>query len=136
MNDGMAKWVAKDVHDWHKTGAGRILVLGLAFKQDVPDLRNSKIADLIAAFRNLGHQVDVHDPIVSPAEALREHGLEMILAPSDTYDLIVLAVPHRELLREFGRFAKLLATGGSIVDLKNALATSGQTPAGVKLWTM
>jgi UDP-N-acetyl-D-galactosamine dehydrogenase len=136
MNDGMAAWVARDVHDWHKAGPGRILILGLAFKPDVPDLRNSKVADLIAAFRDLGHDVDVHDPIVSREDAVHEYGLELVSVPSDTYDLIVLAVPHRVLLREFDRFAKLLVTGGGIVDLKNALATSGRTPAGIKLWTM
>lgn len=136
MNDGMATWVANNVHAWHETGPGRILVLGLAFKQDVPDLRNSKVADLITAFRDLGHQVDVHDPIVSAQEALHEYGLEMVLTPSEVYDLIVLAVPHREILREFERFAKLLAIGGGIVDLKNVLAIAGKNPPGVKLWTM
>jgi UDP-N-acetyl-D-galactosamine dehydrogenase len=136
VNDGMATWVANDVHNWHKAGPGRILVLGLAFKQDVPDLRNSKVADLVAAFRDLGHQVDVHDPIVSAEEALHEYELEIVSEPGDAYDLIVLAVPHRKLLQDFGRFSKMLATGGGIVDLKNALAKSGQTPAGIKLWTM
>jgi UDP-N-acetyl-D-galactosamine dehydrogenase len=136
MNDGMAAWVARDVHDWHKAGPGRILILGLAFKPDVPDLRNSKVADLIAAFRDLGHDVDVHDPIVSSEEAVHEYGLELVSVPTDTYDLIILAVPHRVLLEDFDRFATLLVTGGGIVDLKNALATSGRTPAGIKLWTM
>jgi UDP-N-acetyl-D-galactosamine dehydrogenase len=128
--------VARDVHDWHKAGPGRILILGLAFKPDVPDLRNSKVADLIAAFRDLGHDVDVHDPIVSSEEAVHEYGLELVSVPTDTYDLIILAVPHRVLLEDFDRFATLLVTGGGIVDLKNALATSGRTPAGIKLWTM
>lgn len=141
MNDGMAAWVAKDVHDWHTrsggSGPGKVLMLGLAFKQDVPDLRNSKVADLVAAFQGLGHQVDVHDPLVSEAEALHEYGLEIVATPGDTaYDLIVLAVPHRELVEDFARFTELLAPGGGIVDLKNALAGSGQVPVGMKLWTM
>ncbi|RXD02142.1 nucleotide sugar dehydrogenase [Sphingomonas sp. UV9] len=141
MNDGMAAWVAKDVHDWHAgSGAARaskVLMLGLAFKQDVPDLRNSKVADLVAAFQGLGHQVDVHDPLVSAPDALHEYGLEIVAAPGDiAYDLIVLAVPHRELVVDFARFTRLLAPGGGIVDLKNALAGSGQVPVGMKLWTM
>ncbi len=140
MNDGMAAWVAKDVHDWH-AGAGsarvaKVLMLGLAFKQDVPDLRNSKVADLVAAFQGLGHQVDVHDPLVSAPEALHEYGLALVDAPVDVYDLIVLAVPHRELVEDFARFTKQLAPDGGIVDLKNALAWSGQLPDGMKLWTM
>ena len=144
MNDGMAAWVAKDVHDWHAgsggerigAGPGKVLMLGLAFKQDVPDLRNSKVADLVAAFKDLGHQVDVHDPLVSAPEALHEYGLELVTAPIDVYDLIVLAVPHRELVDNFARFTGQLAPGGGIVDLKNALAGSGQVPDGMKLWTM
>ena len=141
MNDGMATWVANAVQDWHAGGPGRILMLGLAFKQDVPDLRNSKVADLVTAFRDLGHRVDVHDPLVSAQEALHEYRLEMVAAPHaefvlPEYDLIVLAVPHRALVRDFGRFAGLLAKGGGIVDLKNALLDSAQVPAGSKLWTM
>ncbi len=140
MNDGMAAWVAKDVHDWHagsgKARVGKVLMLGLAFKQDVPDLRNSKVADLVAAFQGLGHQVDVHDPLVSAPEARHEYGLELVAAPVDVYDLIVLAVPHRELVEDFARFTKQLAPDGGIVDLKNALAGSGQVPDGIKLWTM
>ncbi|MBC3941323.1 nucleotide sugar dehydrogenase [Sphingomonas albertensis] len=140
MNDGMAAWVAKDVHDWH-AGSGdaracKVLMLGLAFKQNVPDLRNSKVADLVAAFQGLGHHVDVHDPLVSALEALHEYGLEMVAVPDTAYDLIVLAVPHRELIEDFARFATLLAPGGGIVDLKNALAGSERMPIGMKLWTM
>lgn len=142
MNDGMASWVAKDVHDWHASWAraatGKVLVLGLAFKQDVPDLRNSKVVDLVCAFQALGHEVDVHDPLVSAADALHEYGIDIVAAPGNdaAYDLIVLAVPHRVLVQDFGRFVLMLAPGGGVVDLKNALAGSQQAPAGMKLWTM
>jgi UDP-N-acetyl-D-galactosamine dehydrogenase len=141
MNDGMAAWVAKDVHDWHArsggTGSGKVLMLGLAFKQNVPDLRNSKVADLVAAFQGLGHRVDVHDPLVSAPEALHEYGLEIVSAPvTADYDLIVLAVPHRVLVEDFARFTGLLAPGGGIADLKNVLAGAGQATTGTKLWTM
>jgi UDP-N-acetyl-D-galactosamine dehydrogenase len=135
MNDGMAAWVASEVHGWHGA-TGRVLVLGLAFKQDVPDLRNSKVADLVAAFGALGHQVEVHDPLVSAPEALHEYGIELVAEPAGQYDLVVLAVPHRALIDDFARFTTLLAPGGGIVDLKNALAGSGQLPDGIKLWTM
>lgn len=135
-NDGMARWIAQQVHDWNGGKAGRVLVLGLAFKQDVPDLRNSKVADLVAGFRELGHDVEVHDPLVSAPEARHEYGLELVAEPAGGYDLVVLAVPHRELVGDFKRFAALLAPGGGIVDLKNALAGSGQAPPGVRLWTL
>lgn len=135
MNDGMAAWVAKEVHNWHAAGPGRVLILGMAFKQDVPDLRNSKVADLITGFRDLGHQVDVHDPLVSAQEALHEYGVDMLSEPNAEYDLIVLAVPHHALVQDFSRFAKLLAKGGGIVDLKNVLV-SLKIPNGSRLWTM
>lgn len=136
MNDGMASWVAKDVHDWHALGPGRVLMLGLAFKQDVPDLRNSKVVDLIEGFRDLGYQVDVHDPLVSPQDAWDEYGLKMVSKPNAKYNLIILAVPHRALVDNFGQFAKMLIEDGGIVDLKNVLVSSGQVHAGAKLWTM
>lgn len=137
MNDGMASWVAKNVHDWHGAGPSKVLVLGLTFKPDVPDLRNSKVADLVWALRGLGHQIDIHDPLASPQEALHEYGLDIVPEPKDVeYDMIVLAVPHRELIQNFGRFVGLLTSGGSIVDLKNALTMSGQRPDGIRLWTM
>ena len=134
-NDGMADWVARTVHDWNGGRPGRVLMLGLAFKPDVPDLRNSKVADLIGAFRQLGHDVDVHDPLVSVEESRHEYGMDLIAEPQGLYDLVVLAVPHRELVQDFGRFAGLLAQGGAVADLKNVLSSDG-LPAGTRLWTL
>ena len=140
MNDGMAGWTACAIHDWHGrhggTAKGRVLVLGLAFKQDVPDLRNSKVADLVAAFAKFGHSVDVHDPLVDAAEARHEYGIDLVADLAGPYDLVVLAVPHRELVKGFGRYASLIADGGGIADLKNCLVPAGAAPAGVPLWTM
>jgi UDP-N-acetyl-D-galactosamine dehydrogenase len=136
MNDGMAGWLAKDIHKWNGSNPGRILVLGLAFKQDVPDLRNSKVADLITDFRDLGYYVDVHDPIVSIDDAMQEYGLELVLDPAGTYDLVVLAVPHRQLVQDFARFAGMIVEGGGFADLKNVLASSGNVPVGIRKWTM
>ena len=135
-NDGMAAWVAVQVHDWHGGGAGRVLVLGLALKPDVHDLRNSKVADLVAAFQSHGHSVNVHDPLVSADEARHEYGLDLVAEPTDGYDLIVLAVPHRELVQDFARFASLLAPGGGIADLKGVLDRTQHVAADIKLWTM
>ena len=136
MNDGMAGWTARAVHGWQGGKAGRVLMLGLAFKQDVPDLRNSKVADLVAAFKGLGHMVDVHDPLVSVDEAKHEYGLNLIAEPAGDYDLVVLAVPHRELVEGFDRFAAMLTPGGGIVDLKNALGKGAPLPGDTRLWTM
>ena len=136
-NDGMAGWVARAVHNWHGKPAGRVLVLGLAFKPDVPDLRNSKVADLVAAFRDLGHTVDVHDPLVSPEEARHEYGIDLLPAPlASGYDLVVLAVPHRELVEGFDDFAALLTGDGAIADLKNALGSKTGLRGTVRTWTL
>jgi UDP-N-acetyl-D-galactosamine dehydrogenase len=135
-NDGMARWVAEQVHAWNGARTGRVLVLGLAFKQDVPDLRNSKVAELVAAFVELGHQVDVHDPLVSAPEAQHEYGIDLLDTPEGPYDLVVLAVPHQELLSDFKRFTAMVAPAGGIVDLKNALAISGQVPGDMRVWTL
>lgn len=136
-NDGMAQWVGRSIHAWNGGWPGRVLVLGLAFKQDVPDLRNSKVVDLIAAFAALGHAVDVLDPLVSAAEAHHEYGLELVAEPIVArYDLIVLAVPHRRLLEGFDRFVRLLGEGGGVADLKNALQGTHRLPEGVRVWTM
>ncbi|QQV78904.1 nucleotide sugar dehydrogenase [Sphingomonas aliaeris] len=135
-NDGMANWVAEQVHAWNGARAGRVLVLGLAFKQDVPDLRNSKVAELVAAFAGLGHTVDVHDPLVSAPEAQHEYGIDLLDTPEGPYDLVILAVPHQELLAGFGRFTAMVAPEGGIVDLKNALAASGNVPGDIRVWTL
>ena len=135
-NDGMASWTARAIHEWNGGELGRALVLGLAFKPDVPDLRNSKVVELVAALRSLGHEVDVHDPLVSADEARHEYGMELVADLSGRrYDLIVLAVPHQEFIRGFGELAQTLAQGGGVADLKNALVAT-PLPAGARRWTM
>ncbi|RYD25028.1 MAG: nucleotide sugar dehydrogenase, partial [Lysobacteraceae bacterium] len=101
-----------------------------------PDLRNSKIADLIAALQQLGHSVDVHDPLVSADEASHEYGIDLVERPEGPYDLVVLAVPHRVLVADFARFADLLRPEGGIVDIRNVLAPAGMLPGDRKVWTM
>jgi UDP-N-acetyl-D-galactosamine dehydrogenase len=123
VNDGMAGWVAQRLHGLRGDKPGSVLVLGLTFKEDVPDLRNSKVADLIGALKNLGHDVTVHDPHADPDEAAHEYELTLQGGePSGAYDLVLLAVPHREYLAlGAGTLRSLVADGGSLADLKGAL---------------
>ena len=123
VNDGMAGWVAGRLHEVRGGKAGSVLVLGLTFKEDVPDLRNSKVADLIAALASAGHAVTVHDPHADAAEARHEYGLEVVGGePSGSYDLVLLAVPHREYLAAGAPALRaLVASGGTLADLKGAL---------------
>ncbi|MFN3469561.1 MAG: nucleotide sugar dehydrogenase [Novosphingobium sp.] len=123
VNDGMAQWVARQLHAQRGGKAGSVLVLGLTFKENVPDLRNSKVADVIAELKALGHAVTVHDPHADPAEARHEYGLELAGdAFAQTFDLVFLAVPHRHYLEAGAeRIAALVAPGGTLADLKGVL---------------
>ena len=123
VNDSMAQWVAGRLHAVRKGRPGSVLVLGLTFKEDVPDLRNSKVADLVTALGKLGHTVTVHDPLADAAEARHEYGLELDPdAFQGSYDLVLLAVPHREYLAlGADRLRALVAEGGTLADLKGVL---------------
>ena len=123
VNDGMAAWVAGQLHGVRGGKPGSVLVLGLTFKEDVPDLRNSKVADLIASLKSHGHAVMVHDPHADVAEAHHEYGLEVSGGtPSGSHDLVLLAVPHREYLAlGAATLRALVAPGGTLADLKGAL---------------
>ncbi|MGN3974596.1 nucleotide sugar dehydrogenase [Tsuneonella sp. SYSU-LHT278] len=122
-NDGMADWVADRLHALQGGRTGSVLVLGLTFKEDVPDLRNSKVADLVAALARHGHDVTVHDPHADPAEAAHEYGLSLDAAALERpHDLVVLAVPHREYLAIGGDALRgSVAPGGKLADLKGVL---------------
>ncbi|MFN6935765.1 MAG: UDP binding domain-containing protein, partial [Tsuneonella sp.] len=126
INDGMADWVADSLHAARGTRPGSILVLGLTFKEDVPDLRNSKIADLVGALKDRGHVLTVHDPLADPVEARHEYGID--LAPdalNSAYDLVLLAVSHRSYV-EMGADAlrTRVAPGGTLADLKGVLGSA------------
>ncbi|MFY7837737.1 MAG: nucleotide sugar dehydrogenase [Novosphingobium sp.] len=123
VNDGMAKWLAGELHAQRGGKPGSVLVLGLTFKENVPDLRNSKVADVIAELQALGHQVAVHDPHADGAEALLEYGLHLAGdAFEQTYDMVFLAVPHKYYLAAGAeRIAALVAPGGTLADLKGVL---------------
>lgn len=123
INDSMASWVAQELHSARGGKTGSVLVLGLTFKENIPDLRNSKVADLAMALGQLGHQVIVHDPMADPGEAEHEYGISLAEAlPQGPFDLVLLAVPHRTYL-DLGEQALrgLLAPGGSLADLKGVL---------------
>ena len=99
-------------------------MLGLTFKENIPDLRNSKVADLVCTLGRLGHAVTVHDPHADSAEASHEYGIPIVAdAFERKYDLVVLAVPHREYTEMGGPSLRgLLADGGTLADLKGELA--------------
>jgi len=117
-NDGMGGWIADTLHS-RREKAGRALVLGLTFKENVPDLRNSRAFDLVKRLQWLGHEVEVADPVASPDEIERDHGLKVTEPDGKQYDLVVGAVAHRAY-RELsdGQLIQLVAPGGTLADLK------------------
>jgi len=120
INDGMGGWVADRLHGARGGRAGRVLVLGLTFKENVPDLRNSRVVDVVRRLEWLGHEVVVHDPLASPTEAAHEYGIAIDgAALSGRYDVVFAAVPH-DAYRALtdGEIAALVAEDGLIADLK------------------
>jgi UDP-N-acetyl-D-glucosamine/UDP-N-acetyl-D-galactosamine dehydrogenase len=143
INDGMAGYVAemavKRLADAGTAARGaRALVAGLTFKENVADLRNSKVADLVAALRGFGMEVHVHDPVADPQEAEHEYGIK--LEPWEglpAAQLMVLAVPHRELLnRSIKDFAEKAARGAVFVDVKSRLDPQALAAAGFAVWRL
>jgi len=134
-NDGMGAWIADVLHERRKK-AGKALVLGLTFKENVPDLRNSRTVDVVKRLQWLGHEVAVADPLADPAEVAREHGLELTEVNGERYDLVVGAVAHREY-RELpdGRIEAMVAPGGTLADLKDMWRERSLDP-GIDRWAL
>ena len=119
INDSMGRWIAEQLHERRGSKPGRALVLGLTFKEDVPDLRNSRVVDVIARLEALGHQVMVHDPLADPVAARSEYKIDIVQElPAESFDLVFAAVPHRAY-REMddGAIADLAAPDGLVADL-------------------
>jgi len=117
-NDGMGAWIADALHD-RRGKAGTALVLGLTFKENVPDLRNSRSFDLVNRLKWLGHSVEVADPIASSDDVEREHGMKVTQTDGRRFDLVVGAVAHRHYAdMADDALAGLVAPGGTLADLK------------------
>ena len=129
-NDAMGDWIADRLHAHRGGKAGKVLLMGLTFKENVPDLRNSRSIDLYRRLTALGHEVAIADPEVGEDEVRATYGI----GPSDPqaaqYDLVVGAVRHDSYRALSGEaLAAMLAPGGTLADIKgmwrdNALATS------------
>ncbi len=132
INDGMAGFVAERIDVQLGGGPKRVLVLGLTFKENVPDLRNSKVADLVVRLGELGHDVKVHDPLADRDEAREHYGIELLqhLDEGRGSDCVVGAVPHAVYMAFSGRMlSSLVAEGGLVADLKGMWRHVAPTPA-------
>jgi UDP-N-acetyl-D-galactosamine dehydrogenase len=137
VNDAMPSFVAAQLAAQLGPGAS-ILMLGLAFKENVPDLRNSKAAELALDLAQRGLQVTAHDPLADPAEAEVLYGLTplSVLPEDQAFDAVVAAVPHHAYARLDGaRIAGLLRPGGLVADLKG-LWRELELPDGIRRWIL
>jgi UDP-N-acetyl-D-galactosamine dehydrogenase len=135
-NDGMGAWIADRLHE--RLGAERstVLVLGLTFKENVPDLRNSRVIDIVRRLKWLGHQVDVADPLADPEEARTEYGFDLVDPRGAAYDMVVGAVAHdsyRSLSAD--QLAAMVKPGGTVADVKQ-LWNFGTRPQPFATWTL
>ena len=134
-NDNMGAWIADALHD-RRRKAGKTLVLGLTFKENVPDLRNSRVIDLVQRLQWLGHEVAVRDPRADPAEVDRQYGLKVSESIGERYDLVIGAVAHDEYRTLSGKqLGALVASGGTLADLKAMWRGLDLDPA-IDRWTL
>jgi len=138
INDGMGGYIAREVAERLDAPNARILVLGLTFKENVPDLRNSRVVDIISGLREMGHSVDVHDPHADQEEAQQFFGIELLTSLDNgvDYDAVIGAVRHREY-GEFGaeELAGLLAEGGLLADIKGMWRDT-ELPGSYRRWQL
>jgi UDP-N-acetyl-D-galactosamine dehydrogenase len=128
INDGMAQWVALDIvklmlRSKLEIGHARILVMGLTFKENCPDIRNTKVVDLVRELGSLAGEVVVYDPLADPDEVRHEYDIESRVAvPDGQFDAIVLAVRHDQI-HALGaeRLRAMLRPRGVLYDLKQVL---------------
>jgi UDP-N-acetyl-D-galactosamine dehydrogenase len=135
INDGMGAWIAGRIHEQLAAERGRVLVLGLTFKENVPDLRNSRVVDIVERLRWIGHQVEVADPLADPAEAIHEYGLQLV-EPGPGFDAVIGAVAHRAYrLLSADDLAQWVRPGGIVADLKRLWTwTRGDLP--FRTWSL
>jgi len=128
INDGMGSHVALRVvklmqQRGTQTANAKVLILGLAFKENCPDLRNTRVTDIIDELKSYNVDIDVHDPWVAPAQAEAEYGLKLVAEPAKgEYDAVILAVAHQQFIALGASGVRAFAKPGAVLfDVKRAL---------------
>ncbi|MBA4368796.1 MAG: nucleotide sugar dehydrogenase [Desulfobacterium sp.] len=143
INDGMGKYVAERVVKMlirarRKVHQAKVAVLGITFKEDVPDLRNSKVIDIIKELRDYGVEVLVHDPFADPKEALKYYGIKMNeLDHLKDVDAVVLAVAHAHY-KELGmkKISGLCGNDPLLIDIKGVFGPEQAKELGITFWRL
>ena len=124
VNDSMGGYIAKKIVK-KMIGMGknilgaRVLVMGVTFKEDVSDIRNSKVVDIVSELKDFGVDVDVTDPKADSEEVMREYGFKLIEKPRANYDAVIVAVAHKEYLDlDEGYFRELTYEHAVLGDIK------------------
>jgi UDP-N-acetyl-D-galactosamine dehydrogenase len=142
INDGVGQRVAREcvrrLFRHERTGASTVTVLGMTFKENVPDTRNSKVFDIVRELRSCGVAVQVHDPLAANEETEREYGISLTqFAALKPADAVILAVAHDEYIAGgWPLVTRLLKSGrGIVLDVKSKLDRSLR-PQEVELWRL
>src|SRR4051812_4705569 len=143
INDAMGSHIARKtvqqmIHAGRNIKGARVNVLGLTFKEDVPDIRNSKVIDIIRELHEFGVETFVHDPQANPEEAMHEYGVRLAAWDSlPAADAIILAVAHRQYLdMPTPDFLRKVVRSGCIVDVKAVLDTAALRREGLRVWRL
>lgn len=143
INDGMAKFVAEQtVKEMIRAGShvrgAKVNVLGLTFKENCPDLRNSKVADVIHELRSYGVEVHVHDPVADREDARHEYGLELDAWESlPRADALIVAVAHRQFLAmPLADYLSKVIERGCFIDVKSQFDMKALSDAGLNVWRL
>jgi UDP-N-acetyl-D-galactosamine dehydrogenase len=143
INDGMGKFIAEQTvknlvrNGWQVKDAP-VIVLGLTFKEDCPDLRNSRVIDVIRELQSYGAKVVVHDPVADAQEAVHEYGVPLVpWAELPKAAAIVAAVAHREFKgRPLVDYVGKLLPKGVMTDVKSLFDAPALEQAGVTVWRL
>lgn len=135
-NDRMGGWIADRLHERRGGDAGSALVLGLTFKENVPDLRNSRVADIVARLDALGYDVTLSDPIADAGEAERTYGRAPVAPNGGAYDLVIAAVAHDEYRAlSDDQLVGMLSPSGTLADLKG-IWRGRDLPPSIDRWAL
>jgi UDP-N-acetyl-D-galactosamine dehydrogenase len=143
INDGMGKFIAEQtvkhmIHNGSQIKGSRVNVLGLTFKENCPDIRNTRVIDVIQELKSYGMDVHVHDPVPDAAEARHEYGLE--LEPWDALpraDAIVVAVAHRQFVaKPLADYLAKVVDKGCFIDVKSQFDMTALRQAGLTVWRL
>jgi UDP-N-acetyl-D-galactosamine dehydrogenase len=143
INDGMGSHIARKtvqqmIHAGRNIKGARVNILGLTFKENVPDIRNSKVIDIVRELHEFGVQTFVHDPMASPEEALMEYGVRLCAWDDlPAADALVLAVPHRKLVElPSAAYLEKIVRQGCLIDVKSVCDAAAFRREGLRVWRL